>query len=108
MTPISSAAGTYGRVAASTQPPVDRPAATQTAQAATPPPQRPSAVVNISPQARERAEAVDRNAESQGEAAAKASPRAQAATLASQNQFAQAAAAENAGGNAGGSNNPSR
>ncbi len=98
MTPINSAAGNYGRVASVTNPPVERPAAAQTTQAAPEPVQRLSAVVSISPEARERAEAAERAAQAQSQQEASASPRAQAATQASQNQFAQAAAAQNASG----------
>jgi hypothetical protein len=103
MTPINSAAGNYGRVASASTPPVDRPPAAQAVQSAPQPAQRPSAVVTISPEARERADAAERAARAQAQQATDASPRAQAATQAAQNQFAQSAAAQNAGGGEGAS-----
>lgn len=97
MTPISTVANSYGRVASST--PTDRSSSSATATLAAPEPvQRPSAVVTISPQARERAESAERAAQARGQDEAEASPRAQAATQAAQNVYAQAAAAQNAGG----------
>lgn len=102
MTPINSAVGNYGRMAAVGVAPMERPSATQPAQTANPPVQRPSAVVNISPEARERADAAERAAaQAQAQEPASNAPRAQAeSTQASQDRFVQAAAAQNAG-NAG-------
>ena len=99
MTPINTVAGSYGRVASSTATPQERPPAAQTTQPASGPTQRPSTVVNISPEARERAETAERAAQTpptpQGN---DASSRAQSDTRAAQNQSAQAAAAQNASG----------
>lgn len=98
MTPINSAAGNYGRVASASTPPVERSPAAQAGQAASSPVQRPSAVVTISPEARERADAAERAAQAQTQQETNASPREQAATQASQDQYVQAAAGQNAGG----------
>lgn len=96
MTPINTAAGSYGRVASGTAAPQERPPAAQATQPAPGPTQRPSTVVNISAEARERAEAAEREAPTQQ--ANDAPSRAQSDTRAAQNQYAQAAAAQNASG----------
>lgn len=99
MTPINTAAGSYGRVASGTAAPQERPPAAQATQPAPGPTQRPSTVVNISAEARERAEAAEREAPTQPTQQANDAPsRAQSDTRAAQNQYAQAAAAQNASG----------
>lgn len=104
MTPISSAASAYGRVASGTVSPVDRSSAAQPVQpwqapdspqasdVASSAAQRPSTVVTISPQARERAEAAEREerdaASGQGQVVANDAPGAQAASGAAETQAA--------------------
>jgi hypothetical protein len=97
MTPISTAASSYGRVASGAPSPERPPPEAPAAPASSTPVQRPSAVVSISPEARERAESAERAAQTRAQDETEASPRAQAATQAAQNAYAQVAAAQNAG-----------